>query len=55
LKTSGNDYGFKVVYKLCHIKKNWTRNLRNSRKKDKEMLRLIERKVRDILEDPYRF
>ncbi len=32
-----------------------SKDFRRLQKKDKEMLRLINRKVQDILEDPYRF
>jgi mRNA-degrading endonuclease RelE of RelBE toxin-antitoxin system len=42
------------VYKLA-IKEKLDKKFKKLQKKDKEMLRLIERKVRDILEDPYRF
>jgi YafQ family addiction module toxin component len=42
------------VYKLA-IKENLDKKFKKLQKKGKEMLRLIERKVRDILEDPYRF
>jgi len=42
------------VYKLA-VKENLDKKFKKLQKKDKEMLRLIERKVRDILEDPYRF
>jgi len=42
------------VYKLA-IKENLDKKFKKLQKKDKEMLRLIERKVQDILEDPYRF
>jgi mRNA-degrading endonuclease RelE of RelBE toxin-antitoxin system len=42
------------VYKLA-IKEKLDRKFKKLQKKDKEILRLIERKVQDILEDPYRF
>jgi len=42
------------VYRLA-IKERLDKKFKKLRKKDKEMLRLIERKVQDILEDPYRF
>jgi YafQ family addiction module toxin component len=42
------------VYKLA-VKKSLDKKFKRLQKKDKEMLRLINRKVQDILEDPYRF
>jgi mRNA-degrading endonuclease RelE of RelBE toxin-antitoxin system len=42
------------VYKLA-IKESLDKKFKKLQKKDKEMLRLINRKVQDILEDPYRF
>jgi YafQ family addiction module toxin component len=42
------------VYKLA-IKEKLDKKFKKLQKKDKEMLRLIERKVQDILEDPHRF
>jgi YafQ family addiction module toxin component len=42
------------VYRLS-IKEKLDKKFKKLQKKDKEMLRLIERKVQDILEDPYRF
>jgi mRNA-degrading endonuclease RelE of RelBE toxin-antitoxin system len=42
------------MYKLA-IKEKLDKKFKELQKKDKEMLRLIERKVRDILEDPYCF
>jgi len=42
------------VYKLA-IKESLDKNLKKLQKKDKEMLRLIDRKVQGILVDPYRF
>jgi YafQ family addiction module toxin component len=42
------------VYKLA-IKESLGNKFKKLQKKDKEMLRLIDRKVQDILEDPYRF
>ena len=42
------------MYRLA-IKEKLDKKFKKLQKKDKEMLRLIERKVQDILEDPYRF
>ena len=42
------------MYKLA-VKESLDRKLKRLRTKDKEMLRLIELKVNDILADPYRF
>ena len=42
------------MYKLA-VKESLDRKFKRLRTKDKEMLRLIERKVIDILADPYRF
>jgi Cytotoxic translational repressor of toxin-antitoxin stability system len=42
------------VYTLA-IKENLDKKFKKLQKKDKELLRVIEKKVRDILEDPYRF
>jgi len=42
------------VYKLA-VKEKLDNKFKKLQKKDKEMLRLIEKKVQDILEDPYRF
>jgi YafQ family addiction module toxin component len=42
------------VYRLA-IKEKLDSKFKKLQKKDEEMLRLIERKVQDILEDPYRF
>ena len=42
------------MYRLA-IKEKLDMKFKKLRKKDKEMLRLIKRKVQDILEDPYRF
>lgn len=42
------------MYKLA-IKESLDKKFRKLQKKDTEMLRLIERKVQDILVDPYRF
>ena len=42
------------MYKLA-VKESLDRKLKRLRTKDKELLRLIEKKVNDILEDPYRF
>ena len=41
------------MYKLA-IKESLDNKFKKLQKKDKEMLRLIDRKVQDILEDPYR-
>lgn len=42
------------MYKLA-VKESLDKKFKKLRKKDKEMLRFINRKVQDILEDPYRF
>lgn len=42
------------MYKLA-VKESLDKKFKRLQKKDKEMLRLINRKVQDILEDPYRF
>ncbi len=42
------------MYKLA-IKESLDKKFKKFQKKDMEMLRLIERKVQDILADPYRF
>ena len=42
------------MYRLA-IKENLDKKFRKLQKKDIEMLRLIDRKVQDILADPYRF
>jgi len=42
------------VYKLA-IKEKLDKRFKKLQRKDKEILRLIERKVQDILEDPFRF
>lgn len=42
------------MYKLA-IKESLDKKFKRLQKKDKEMLRLINRKVQDILMDPYRF
>jgi len=42
------------MFKLA-IKESLDRKFKRFRTKDKEMLRLIENKVNDILADPYRF
>jgi len=42
------------VYRLA-VKEKLDKKFEKLQKKDKEMLRLIERKVQDILKDPYRF
>ena len=42
------------MYRLA-VKEKLDKKFEKLQKKDKEMLRLIERKVQDILKDPYRF
>ena len=42
------------MYRLA-IKEKLDEKFKKLQRKDKEMLRLIERKVQDILVDPYRF
>ena len=42
------------MYKLA-IKESLDKKFKKLQKKDTEMLRLIDRKVQDILVDPYRF
>ncbi len=42
------------MYKLA-VKESLDKKFKRLQKKDKEMLRLINRKVQDILEDPHRF
>lgn len=42
------------MYKLA-VKENLDKKFKKILKKDKELLRLINRKVQDILDDPYRF
>ncbi len=42
------------MYKLA-IKENLDRKFKRLKKKDREMLMLIDRKVQKILDDPYRF
>ena len=42
------------MYKLA-IKESLDKKFKKLQKKDKEMLRLINRKVQDILVNPYRF
>ncbi len=42
------------MYKLA-VKESLDKKFKRLQKKDKKMLRLINRKVQDILEDPYRF
>ena len=42
------------MHKL-EIKENLDRKLKRLRKKDKEMLFMIDRKVQQILDNPYRF
>ena len=42
------------MYKLA-VKESLDKKFKRLQKKDKEMLRFIDRKVQDILEDPYRF
>jgi len=42
------------MYSLA-VKEGIDRKFKKLAKKDKEMLQLVERKVRDILDNPYRF
>jgi YafQ family addiction module toxin component len=42
------------MYKLA-VKETLDRNFNKLKKKDREMLMLIDSKVKDILDDPYRF
>jgi len=42
------------MYKLA-VKESLDKKFKRLQKKNKEMLRFINRKVQDILEDPYRF
>jgi YafQ family addiction module toxin component len=42
------------VFKLA-VKESLDRKFKKLQKKDREILRLIDRKVQDILEDPFRF
>jgi len=42
------------VYRLA-IKEKLDKKFKKLQKKDKEMLRIIDRKVQDILDDPYHF
>ncbi len=42
------------MYKLA-VKESLDKKFKKLQKKDDELLRLIYRKVQDILEDPYRF
>ena len=42
------------MYKLA-VKENLDKTFKKLQKSDKEMLRLIDRKVQDILDDPHRF
>jgi len=42
------------VYKLA-IKKNLDKNFKRLKKKDRKMLELIDKKVQEILDNPYRF
>lgn len=42
------------MYRLA-IKEGLDRKFKKLQKKDKELLRLIQNKVQDILIDPYRF
>lgn len=42
------------MYKLA-VKESLDKKFKGLQKKDKEILRFINRKVQDILEDPYRF
>lgn len=43
-----------MMYKLA-VKESLDRKFKRLRTKDKELLRLIEKKVNEILTDPYRF
>ncbi len=42
------------MYKLA-VKESLDKKFKKLRKKDREMLMLIDRKVQEILDDPYRF
>jgi len=42
------------MYKLA-VKESLDKKFKKLQKRDKEIFRLIDRKVQDILEDPYRF
>ncbi|MCD6570695.1 MAG: type II toxin-antitoxin system RelE/ParE family toxin [Deltaproteobacteria bacterium] len=42
------------MYRLA-IKEKLDKKFKKLQKKDKEMLRIIDRKVQDILDDPYHF
>jgi YafQ family addiction module toxin component len=42
------------MYNL-EIKESLDKKFKKIKKKDREMIELIDRKVRDILDDPYRF
>ena len=42
------------MYKLA-IKKSLDKKFKKFQKKDREILRLVDKKVRDILDDPHRF
>ena len=42
------------MYELA-VKESLDRKLKKLGKKDREMLLLIEKKVKDIMKDPYRF
>ena len=42
------------MYRL-EVKEKLDKKLKKLQKKDKEMLRIIDTKLRDILDDPYRF
>ena len=42
------------MYRLA-VKESLDRKFKKLQKKDKEMLGLIDRKVQDILQDPFRF
>jgi len=42
------------VYKLA-VKDSLDKKFKKLQRKDKELMRLIDRKVQDILADPYRF
>jgi mRNA-degrading endonuclease RelE of RelBE toxin-antitoxin system len=43
-----------MIYRLA-VKESLDKRLKKLSKEDKEMLRLIHRKVQEILDDPHRF
>jgi YafQ family addiction module toxin component len=51
--TFARDMGWKM-YRLA-VKESLDRKLKRLRKKDKELLLLIDKKVKEILKDPHRF